>query len=180
MSQQSLLRYALLFGVALNLCLIVVRVSFYRPLLAMPGALHFVVEPVIGLAGYGLFAVAATSGENARRQKALYPGAAWGLVGGALLVAHLFLESFGRHRGENSWITLAFMFTTFVLWGVAGFVASRNTASTSLGLLGGCLSAVVSVLVAVSFGFGLMFFEAPSLDYVGTWPEFKQSGWHDV
>jgi hypothetical protein len=38
----------------------------------------------------------------------------------------------------------------------------------------------VSVLVAVSFGFVLMFFEVPSLDYVGTWAEFKQSGWRDV
>jgi hypothetical protein len=47
MPQLSLLRRALLFGVALNLCLIAVRVLLYRPLLAMPGALRFIVEPVI-------------------------------------------------------------------------------------------------------------------------------------
>jgi hypothetical protein len=38
----------------------------------------------------------------------------------------------------------------------------------------------VSVLAAVTFGFVLMFFEVPSLDYVATWAEFKQSGWSDV
>ena len=72
------------------------------------------------------------------------------------------------------------MFTTFLLWGMAGFGATRKTASAALGLLGGCWSAVVSVLAAVSFGFVLMFFKVPSLDYVSTWAEFKQSGWSDV
>ena len=90
------------------------------------------------------------------------------------------LEDFGRHIGENGLVTLAFMFITFLLWGVAGFAATRNTASIALGLLGGCWSAVVSVLVAVSFGFVLMFFEVPSLSYVATWPEFKQSDWRDA
>jgi hypothetical protein len=146
----------------------------------MPGALRFIVEPVIGLVGCGLFALAATSGKSVKLLDALWPATAWGMAGGALLVVHMVLENFGRRIGENSWITLAFMFITFLLWGVAGFVAARNTASTALGLLGGCWSAVVSVLVAVSFGFVLMFFEVPSLDYVATWAEFKQSGWRDV
>lgn len=180
MPQLSLLRRALLFGVALNLCLIVVRLSLYRPLLAMPGALRFIVEPVIGLVGCGLFTLAATSGKSVKLQEALWTATTWGIIGGALLVVHMVLESFGQHIGENSWITLAFMSITFLLWGVAGFVAARNTASAALGLLGGCWSAVVSVIVAVSFGFVLMFFDVPSLDYVGTWAEFKQSGWSDV
>jgi hypothetical protein len=38
----------------------------------------------------------------------------------------------------------------------------------------------VSVLLAVSFGFVLMFFAVPPLDYVATWAEFQQSGWRDV
>ena len=177
MSQLSLLRRALLLGIALNLCLIVVRVSLYRPLLAMPGAFRFIVEPVIGLVGCGLFVLAVTSGKNVKLLDALWPATAWGFVGGALLVVHMTLENFGRRIGENGWITLAFMFSTFLLWGVAGFVTARNTASRALGLLGGCWSAVVSVLVAVGFGFVLMFFEVPPLDYVATWAEFQQSGW---
>ena len=67
-----------------------------------------------------------------------------------------------------------------LLRGVAGFVAARNTANWALGLLGGCWCAVVSVLLAVSFGFVLMFFEVPPLDYVATWAEFRRSGWRDV
>jgi len=180
MSRLSLLRRTLLFGIALNLCLIVVRVWLYRPLLAMPGALRFVVEPVIGLAGCGLFVVAATYGKTLKLPDALWPATAWGMAGGTLLVVHMALENFGRRIGENTWITLAFMFITFLLWGLTGFVVARNTASTVLGLLAGCWSAVVSVLVAVTFGFGLMFFEVPSLDYVATWAEFKQSGWSDA
>jgi hypothetical protein len=174
------LRRALLFGIALNLCLIVVRVWLYRPLLAMPGALRFIVEPVMGLAGCGLFVVAATSGKSGRFPDALWPATAWGMAGGTLLVVHMALENFGRHIGENSWITLAFMSVTFLLWGVTGFVVARKMASAALGLLGGCWSAVVSVLMVVTFGFVLMFFKVPSLDYVATWPEFKQGGWGDV
>ncbi len=34
--------------------------------------------------------------------------------------------------------------------------------------------------MAVSFGFVLMFLEVPSLGYVATWEEFKESGWSDV
>jgi hypothetical protein len=146
----------------------------------MPGALRFVVEPVIGLAGCGLFVVAATSGKSAKLPDALWPATAWGMAGGALLVVHMALETFGRRIGENGWITLAFMVITFLLWGGAGFVAARRTARTALGWLGGCWSAVVSVLGAVTFGFVLMFFEVPPLDYVATWEEFKQSGWTDV
>jgi hypothetical protein len=180
MPSLSLLRRALLLGVAVNLCLIAVRVSLYRPLLAMPGALRFIFEPAIGLVGCGLFIHVVTSGNSPKLLDALRPATAWGLIGGALLVVHMALENFGRRIGENGLITLAFTVITFLLWGVAGFVAVRKTASTVLGLWGGCWSAVVSVLMAVSFGFVLMFFDVPSLDYVATWAEFKQSGWSDV
>jgi hypothetical protein len=180
MLSMSLLRRALLLSVAVNLCLIVVRVSLYRPLLAMPGAPRFIVEPTIGLLGCGLFIIVATSGKSIKLLGMLRPATVWGLIGGVLLVVHVVLESFGRRIGENGLITLAFMLITFLLWCVAGFVGARDTTSPVLGLLGGCWSAVVSVLMAVNFGFVLMFFEVPSLDYVATWAEFKQSGWSDV
>jgi hypothetical protein len=180
MQRLLLLRGCLLFGVVVNLGLIVARAWLYRPLLAMPGALQFIVEPVIGLVGCGLFTLAATSGRSEKRLDTLWPATAWGIVGGALLVVHMAMENFGRRIGENGFITLAVMFITFLLWGVAGFVGARKTASIPLGLLAGCWSAVVSVILAVSFGFVLMFFEVPPLDYVATWPEFKVSGWHDA
>jgi hypothetical protein len=72
------------------------------------------------------------------------------------------------------------MLTTFLLWALTGFVAVRKTESLALGLLGGCWSAVLSVLMVVTCGFVLMFFEVPPVAYVATWPEFKQSGWTDV
>jgi hypothetical protein len=176
----ALLRRVLILTIAVNLCLIVIRVSTYRPLLAMHGSIRFIVEPLVGLLGCGLFALAATSARCVKLPGVLRPATAWGLIGGAILVVHMALEIFGSHIGENGSITLAAMLITFLLWGVAGFVAARATASSFLGLLGGCWSAVVSVLMAVSFGFALMFFEVPSPGYVATWEVFKQSGWSDV
>jgi hypothetical protein len=176
----SLLRVAVLFGVTANLCLIIVRVLLYRPLLSMPGAVGFVVEPVLALVGCGSFALLAASGKSLKREAALWAATFWGVLGGALLIVHMGLENFGSRIGENSRNTLAFMFATFLLWCAAGYTAARSTASRSVGLLAGCWSGVVSVLIAVSFGLSLMFFNVPPLSYVSTWDEFKRSGWSDA
>jgi hypothetical protein len=101
MPQLSLLRRTLLFGVALNLCLIAVGVLLYRQLLAMPGAFRFILEPVIGLIGCGLFVVAATSGKNVKLPNALWPASAWGMAGGALLVIHMVLKTSASASGKT-------------------------------------------------------------------------------
>ena len=49
-----------------------------------------------------------------------------------------------------------------------------------MGVIASCWGAMVSVLMAVTFGLALMTANIPSPAYVATWNEFKQSGWSNA
>jgi hypothetical protein len=176
----STVRLALLLGVTLNLAMISLRVFFYRPLLAMPGGLKFVIEPALLLTVYALLVVWATSRADPLRQRILQIGTPLGVIGGVVQIVHISLENLVNFGAANGTVTLLSMFFTFLLWGVAGYRASRTTTITGLGVLTGSWSAIVTMLMTVTVGFALLFSSIPRLDYVATWPEFQQSGWGDV
>ena len=173
-------RLTLLLGITLDLAMIGIRVFLYRPLLAMPGGLQFVVEPVLLLIVYGLFVVWATSRTNPLRQIIVQLGTSLGLIGGIVQIAHMSLENLVDLGPANGPVTLLSMLLTFLLWGVAGYRAVRATTVTRSGVLAGSWSALVTMLLTVTFGFTLLYTSIPRLDYVATWPEFQRSGWTDV
>ncbi len=90
------------------------------------------------------------------------------------------LENVGNRIGENSLVTLAFMSGGFLVWGIGGFIGTRKTGQLAGGMVAGCWSAMISVLMAVTFGLILTTANIPSPAYVSTWREFKQSGWTDA
>lgn len=51
------IRLALLAGIAISLTMMAVRLLLYRPFLALPSSLRFVIEWVVLLAIYGLLVV---------------------------------------------------------------------------------------------------------------------------
>ncbi len=176
----STVRLTLLLGILLNLAMIGVRVFFYRPLLVMPGGLKFVLEPALLLIVYALLVMWTTSHTDPLRQRILQTGTPLGLLGGIVQIVHMFLQNLVNFGAANGTVTLSFMLLTFLLWGVAGYRASRTTTSTGVGALAGSWSALVTMLLAVTFGFALLYSSIPRLDYVATWPEFQRSGWGDV
>ncbi len=176
----STVRLTLLLGILLNLAMIGVRVFFYRPLLVMPGGLKFVLEPALLLIVYALLVMWTTSHTDPLRQRILQTGTPLGLLGGIVQIVHMFLENLVNFGAANGTVTLSFMLLTFLLWGVAGYRASRTTTSTGVGALAVSWSALVTMLLAVTFGFALLYSSIPRLDYVATWPEFQRSGWGDV
>ncbi len=177
----SATRVALLLGIAVDLVLIAVRVFLYRPFLAMPGGLTFVIEPVTMLIVYGVLVLWITTTSGLPRQTATARGTIFGLITGALLVTHMTLENFVDLGPRlNGITTLTFMFSAFMLWGVAGYVVARSTKSIFSGITAAVWSAVVSTLITVTFGFALMYSSVPRPEYVATWAEFKRSGWTDA
>jgi hypothetical protein len=68
----------------------------------------------------------------------------------------------------------------FLIWGIAGYWVTRKTGEVKAGIVASCWSAMVSVLMAVTFGLILMSVNVPSPAYVSTWSEFKQSGWSNA
>ncbi len=177
----SPLRLTFLLLVVINLLLVGARVLLYRPLLEMPGSTPYVLEPVALLMIYAVALSWAPKLRNPARQTAVKMGTLFGLSTGLLFVLHLALESFGMLDGRAGAIaTPAFIFGSFLLWGTAGYLAARITKSPSCGALAGTWSAIVCILIAVTFGFALTYAGIPRSDYVATWPEFHRSGWTDA
>ncbi len=171
------LRSPLLAAIAINLTLIGVRTASYRPLQTMEGASSFVIEAVASLLTAGVLVVVV--GSLADSRTVLKPASVAGLGGGSLLVIHMALEQFGDHVGEDSLMTLAFMVAAFTTWAGAAYLVARWSFQIIPGVLAGCWSAMTSVVVVVTFGLALTFFDVPRASYVATWPEFKASGWAD-
>lgn len=177
----SPLRLTFLLLVVINLFLVSARMFLYHPLLKMPGSARYVLEPVALLMIYAVAISWAPTLRNPARQTSVKMGTLFGLSTGLLFVLHLGLESFGILDGRAGAIaTPAVIFGSFLLWGTAGYRAVRITNSLSSGARAGIWSAIVCILITVTFGFALMNAGIPRPDYVATWPEFHRSGWPDA
>ena len=173
----SFVRTAMLLGVLVNLVFIGLAVLGADSPLWMPGGVVYVVEATVPLVIYGLIFFWAPSLRVMQGGRALQSGTTIGVIGGVLHIIHRALENFGRRVGENTTVTLAFMLGGFMIWGLAGYLVAREPGDIKAGILASCWSAMVSVVMAVTFGLALMTANIPSPSYVATWSEFKQSGW---
>jgi hypothetical protein len=177
----SFVRMAMLLSVFTSLVLIAFAAIGVDSPLGMSGGIVYVVEATLPLLAYGLIGAYAPTLRVMQRGPALQLGTGVGIVGGVLQIIHLALENFGRRIGENSTVTLAFMLSGFLIWGVAGYWVTRETGEIKSGLVASCWSAMVSVLMAVTFGLVLIMTASfPSPTYVSTWSEFTQSGWSNA
>ena len=94
-------------------------------------------------------------------------------------VVHLALETFSSAAGIP--VTAPFLLGAFVLWGVAGFVGARQTDSLSPGIVAAIWSAMICVVVAITFGFLLTYTSLPTLErQLVADPDFLRSHWDDL
>ncbi|HWZ01636.1 MAG TPA: hypothetical protein VNX17_11165 [Edaphobacter sp.] len=173
------LRFALVFTTILSLSMMWIRVSSYPSMLRLPGATALLVEVAALLLLYGAVLF---WGAGLASPKLLLQGTTIGLIAGLVQIIHLLSEHFVSFSGAwNGAITLAFMLTTFMLWGVTGFIAARSGQATPTGIWLAVWSAVVTMTIVVAAGFALEFFLSPTPpESMLAWPEFKRSGWTDV
>lgn len=167
-------------GIILDFLLIGLATVGVSSPLKMPGGFRYLAEAVLPLLVYGAVFWWVTLPGTLHRHGALRPGTAVGVVGGLVQVIHMTLENVGDRIGENSLVALGFMLSGFLVWSIGGYIATRKTGQLTGGLVAGCWSAMMSVLMAVTFGLILMTANIPSPAYVATWGEFKQSGWTDA
>ena len=178
------LRRVFLAALALDVALIVGRVALYRALLAQQDWLFYVCEPLALLVMYAGIALAITRWMGAREQRtvALGVGVRFGVVTGALWVINVTIETFVNTPSSLSILSTApFILGTFALWGVAGFVAAWRTQRIVLGALAAVWSAMVGMLVGVTYGFTLSYTALPRLTHAmyGD-PDFLRSHWTDA
>jgi hypothetical protein len=181
-SKVRIIRIGLLFFVVLNLIMIMIRVTLYPQVLAMPGGMTSVVELVVLLIVYAVFGVAATKSLTTHRRTSLLVGTVLGIVSGFISVAHIVQENYvdlpARATANVTWIFILMM---FLPWGVAGFRAARQTGEVGLGVFAAVWSAIVCMLLTLSFGFGQLLLSLSRLEQRdATSPDFFRSGWTDL
>lgn len=170
-------RALLLFAITLNFLLIAVRALLYSPLWAQPGAVTYVLEPVVLLLVYGGIVLWATAGGGHR--VALSNGAAVGLITGLMWIVNLTLETFSSLSGLAA--TAPFLLGAFALWGAAAFRASRVSASVPTGILTAVWGAMICVLLTITVGLLFTYTSLPRLEHgLLTDPDFLRSHWRDL
>lgn len=173
------LRFVLLMVIACDFALICCRVLLYTPFVRQHNALTYFLEPVALLIVYAGIALATTTNTRPQRHVAARIGIVVGLLTGVLWIINLALETFSDAAGIP--VTAPFLLGAFVLWGVAGFVGARQTGSFSLGIQAAVWSAMLCVLLAITFGFLLMYTSLPTLErQLVADPDFLRSHWDDL
>jgi hypothetical protein len=178
----SQIRVVALALIALDLTLIGGDLLLYQPLLAQPNALTYVLEPVITLLAYAAVTLWVTRPDDQTWRMAVRTGTIIGLVGGILFIINLSSETFLDLPAPISiFATAPFFLGTFALWGVAGYLAARQTSSVQLGLLAAIWSAMCTILITITFGFSLGYLALPRLQQnLANSPEYARSGWSDL
>jgi hypothetical protein len=176
------LRVATLAVILLDLALIGGQVLLYRPLLAQPNALTYMLEPVVMLLVYAGVTLWVTSAAGPQRRLALHEGSVIGLIGGVLFAINLASETFLDLAPPASLFATAPLFLgTFALWGVGGYRAARRTGSVPPGILAAVWSGMCTILITVTFGFILAYTSQPRLQQnLVASPEYTRSGWNDL
>lgn len=179
-----MLRRWLLAVIGFDLALLAVGAGRYPAYFAMPGALVYLAQPVIALVIYAVWVLALplVASRIPRSSVALRVGTIVGLIGGAIEIVSTALESiFTLPQRVVSVTTGAAMLSLFLLFAVAGFIGSRRTRSFWLGVGAAIWSAIIAILIVVTFGFLLLTTSLPQLahDEIGD-PDYLRSGWTDV
>jgi hypothetical protein len=174
----------LLVLIGCDLGLLAARAASYQAFFSMPGAPTYLIEPVAALAIYAAVVVALpfVVGRIAVAPTAVRVGTIGGLVGGTIEVASTAVESLWTlPQYVVSAVTGVAMLGLFLSFGIAGFVGGRRTRSFWLGLGSAIWSAMLAILLVVTFGFLIVNTSLPQLarDEIGD-PDYLRSGWTDV
>jgi len=178
------IQIGLLVSIGANLILMTLRVTSYPAFFAMPGALSFLIEPIVLLGIYAAvaFSLPWLADRVAEAPSALRIGTIAGLIGGAIDVVGTALESIvSLPQTVVTTTSGAAMLSLFLLFAVAGFLGSRRIGRFWNGLATAIWSAMVAIVMVVTFGFLLINTSLPLLahDEIGD-PDYQRSGWTDV
>lgn len=168
-----------LAAIAMSGAMVAAKVVVHRRIFVMPGGVAEVASTGALLAAWAVVAVLWRRTLNAPFLRA---ATRLGFIGAGLQIAHLVEETFLEFGAPwSAIIGVGLLLATFLLWGVAGYRTARDTGRRPSPVLAGAWCALVTMSMAVLFGFALEFYLfTPKPEYVATWAEFKRSGWIDI
>lgn len=144
-------------GILINLVFAGISLVLYPALL---GNMSFdvVIMTFLLLLLYALLGFFLTSSSSPTMAKALRQGTLIALIIGGIEVVNISIETFVSLPQQASTIaTLSFMGLLFFLFGVAGFVGTRQARTLLAGLLASVWCAMGGILLTVLFGFSVSY-----------------------
>ena len=149
-------------------------------LLSMPHSILYVLELGIILLVYTFLVIFIT--RNSTNQTTIRRGTLFGLLASLLEIIHITIETFGGLSSKAETISTGiFMLGLFIIFGITGFIITKNSRKIILGLLGGFWSGMVCMLIVMAYGLSQLFwsFHAIEVHNIGN-PDFTRSGWTDL
>ncbi len=174
------LRILAVFLIASCAAMCVLALLQHRNVLDQHGAWFEIAELALLLVAYATAALLFPAICRRLPVAACRYGMTVGCITGAIELVNLAVETW-LPSFNGAAVSLGFMLSVFLLWGVAAERSAKAGASTR-GAIGAALaSAALCMLIAVSAGLLLEFFIAPpDVAAVAQWTEFHRSGWTDV
>lgn len=176
------MRSALLAVLGVDVAVIAAGVIGYPSFLDQRGSVAYLAEPVVLLAVYAVVVLAATRSASVDRWRMLRAAALVGLGLGTLETVNISVETFTGLSGAASLATTApLILGPFLVWSVVAGWAARATGSLRMGLLAGVWTAMVTMMLGVTYGFVLALAMPGRLarNLVND-PDYLRSGWTDV
>jgi hypothetical protein len=173
---------AVLALLGIDAALAVAGVISYPSFLRQSGSVVYLAEPLLLLAIYAAVAVALVRSTGADRRRVLPAATVVAIAVGAIEVANISVETFAGLSGATSLATTApLILGPFAIWSVVAGWAARATGSLRTGLLAAIWTAMLTMMIAVTYGLVLLLAVPDRLGRdLLTDPDYARSGWPDV
>jgi hypothetical protein len=176
------MRWTFLAVLAADVALVAFGVLMYRPFLSQPGSLVYLAEPLGLIVVYGAVVLTAARATRSVPRRILRVATVIGSCLGLLEVVNISVETFTRlSGGANLAATAPLILGPFAVWSLVGGWAARATGDPRTGVLAAVWTAMVTMVVGVTFGFLLPLIAPARLERIlAADPDYVRSGWTDL
>jgi hypothetical protein len=159
--------------------MMVIAMFMYPPLLTMPHAYSYIFELGIMLLIYVAFVLWGT--KLSQEIIILRIGTLFGATAALFEIIHISIENFAHLNARAGTISTGlFMGALVLLFAFSGYCNILNQQNIIRGTLGALWSAVVCMLIVITYGQSMLFwaFDAIAKNDIGD-PDFNRTGWTD-
>ena len=176
----SILRIVLLIVIAINIIMMIIATFMYSPLLTMPHSYTYILELGVMLLLYIAIVIGATKASFDLNTICI--ATFFGVIASLLEIVHISIENFGHLKSQAETVSTGiFMGGLFFLFALAGYRITIVKREVVAGVLGASWSAVVCMLIVMTFGLSQLFWSFGSIEKhdIGD-PDFVRTGWTDM
>jgi len=131
--------------------MIIIAIFMYPPLLSMPHSTSYILKLAVLIFLYVIFVILAT--KVITPQSILRIGTLFGAIAAMTEIIHISIENFGHLNARAETVSTGiFMVAIFLLFAASGYCVNLNKKNIISGLWTGLWSAVVCMLLVMTYG----------------------------